>query len=162
MRLSKKQIKVLPPTVIPADNYNVVNMYFVGTPPAEESKTWQNLITGGVSGEIAKQAWHGYQVSNTWSHNDVVEIAITNGISPNHASTVADNILAVIRAEPTKTFLVAVAVTGSAYAILDGISAISNSSISKWSQKKKFALSLLCAAVTVIIYVVLRSKGIFA
>ena len=81
---------------------------------------------------------------------------VKNGLAPEHAPTLADSILEVIRSEPTKILLVAVSAGGTTWAALQAGSKIFGLHTSAF---QKFTLSLLVATLAAIAYYLLRQQG---
>ncbi len=99
---------------------------------APEVSGARTLLSGLTAGATAKYAWNGFQASNTLGAEDIAKLLVQNGLSPQHAPTVAQRALDIIHAEPTKVLLVAVAAGGTAWVALEAGGKILGLRVSAW------------------------------
>ena len=125
---------------------------------APEASATKALLAGVTAGTTAKYAWHGFQATNTLGIKEMTDLLVQNGVAPQHAPAVAEQALAVIRAEPTKALLVAVSASGTIWAALEASSKLFGMRV---SVLKKIALSVSGALLAGAGYHYLRSHGYF-
>ncbi|MES2951703.1 MAG: hypothetical protein V4858_24510 [Pseudomonadota bacterium] len=125
---------------------------------APEVRGARSLLSGVTAGATAKLAWSGFQASNTLGADEIAKLLVQNGLSPQHAPTVAQKALDIIHSEPTKVLLVAVAAGGTAWAALEAGSKVLGLRFSTW---RKLLLSVAVAIVIGLGYHYLRTQGYF-
>ena len=116
----------------------------------------KNILPGLTAGVTVNSAWSGFQASNTLGADEIAKLLIKNGLSPEHAPTVSQQAYEIIRAEPTKVLLVAVAAGGTAWAVVDTAGKLCGIAVPTW---RKVIISAVIAIAAGFAYHYLRTKG---
>jgi len=123
---------------------------------APEGGGTKSLLAGVTAGAAAKYSWQGFQATNTLGADEIAKLLVENGLSPQHAPSVAQRALDVIQTEPTKVLLVAVSAGGTAWAAIEAGSKLFGLRVSTW---RKLFISVLVATVAGFGYHYLRNRG---
>lgn len=127
--------------------------------PSRDSELFKAIASTAGGTFAAKNAWAGFHASQTLTLQQVQDGLIANGLAPTHAPSYADAAYSIIKSEPTRILLVAVAAGGGTVALLEATKKF-DVPWKSWGRKRVFLTGVIIACIACLVYVVLKRLGI--
>jgi hypothetical protein len=129
--------------------------------PSREGELFKAIASTAGGTFVADKAWAGFHASQTLTLQQVQDGLIANGLAPAHAPTFANAAYEVIKSEPTRILLVAVAAGGGTIAVLEATKKF-NVPWKLWSRKRVLLTGVAIAVVAGMIYFFLKKRGLMS
>ncbi len=151
------QIKTSKIDGVPDESWHeVLKVVQTASATSDDKSTLAELALSGAGGLATNQGWEAFKATNTFTRDDYVSKLTEYGLAQDSASDTANQIIDAVDSGWAKPFLVGVSAAGGTYALLEAISATSDSSVAGWSRVKKVWVSVLVGGSVAGLYWVLR------